>query len=75
MLGEPSTEPFSRPTEFAPRNAVGGGRPETFTMAKDPKANAVGEKYFSATKKFDSSTNLRIVQKKQVLCRKKYVIF
>ena len=39
MLGKPSTEPFSRPTEFAPRNAR-GGRPKTFTMAKDPKANA-----------------------------------
>ena len=45
-LGEPSTEPgepFSRPAESAPRNARRGGRPETFTMAKDPKANAIGE--------------------------------
>ena len=43
MLGEPSTEPFSRPTGFAPRNARGGVCPETFTMAKDPKANGWGK--------------------------------
>ena len=43
MLGEPSTEPFSRPTGFAPRNARGGVCPKTFTMAKDPKANGWGK--------------------------------
>ena len=42
--GNPPQNLFSRLTEFAPRNARGGGRPETFTMAKDLKANAVGEK-------------------------------
>ena len=54
MLGEPSTELFLKQQPFAskdPRRQICQFAPRPFTMAEDPKANAVGEKRVERTER------------------------